>query len=70
MEIAIALLAAVLLYLLQRYLYSFYWDKGLSVELKLSTSHCMEGEDAYLTQIITNQKMLPIPILRIKYQTS
>jgi len=70
MEIAIALLGAVLIYLLQRCLYKYYWDKNLSIELNFSTSHCMEGEDAYLTQIITNQKLLPIPILKLKFQTS
>jgi len=70
MEIAIALLSAVLIYLIQRCLYRYYWDRKLSIELKFSTSHCMEGEDAYLTQTIVNQKLLPIPILRIKFQTS
>jgi len=70
MEIAIALLGAVLIFLIQRGLYRYYWSRKLFINLKFSTSHCMEGEDAYLTQTITNQKLLPIPILRIKFQTS
>lgn len=70
MEIAIALLGAVLIFLIQRGLYRYYWSRKLFIDLKFSTSHCMEGEDAYLTQTITNQKLLPIPILRIKFQTS
>jgi len=70
MEIAIASLAAVLIFMLQKFLYKNLWDKKLSIDLKFSATHCMEGEDAYLTQTIINQKFLPLPILRLKFQAS
>ena len=70
MEIVLALLAATLFFLLQKYLYRKNWDKNLSIDLQFSVTHCMEGENAYLTQTITNQKLLPLPILRLKFQTS
>lgn len=70
MDIIFALLGVALIFLLQKYLYKNHWDKNLSIDLKFSTTHCVEGEDAYLTQTLINQKLLPLPILRLKFQTS
>lgn len=70
MEILIAFLGAALIFIFQNYLYRYYWDKKLYVNFNFSTTHCMEGEDAFLIQTIINQKLLPLPILGLKFQTS
>lgn len=70
MELIIGFLLAALLYLLQQKIYSSYWNKHLNIELEFSVTHCIEGEDASLIQRISNEKLLPLPILRLKFQTS
>ncbi|MGF7142848.1 uncharacterized protein (DUF58 family) [Anaerotaenia torta] len=70
MEIAAALLGALLLYRLQKFLYSRFWDRNLTVELSLSEKQATEGEELTLNETVINQKLLPIPALKIKYMTS
>lgn len=70
MEIAAALLGAFLLYRLQKYLYSRFWNRKLTVELNLSENHAVEGDQLTLYETVTNQKLLPIPALKIKFMTS
>ncbi len=70
MEIAAALLGAFLLYELQKFLYSRFWNKKLTVDLALSGNSAVEGEELTLVETVTNQKLLPIPVLKIKYTAS
>ncbi len=70
MKIVAALIGAMLLYEIQRILYSRFWNKNLTVELKLSDDNAVEGDQLSLIEMITNQKLLPIPVLKIKYMTS
>ncbi len=70
MKIVAALIGAMLLYELQRILYSRFWNKNLAVELCLSDDKAVEGDQLSLVETITNQKLLPIPVLKIKYMVS
>lgn len=70
MKIVAALIGAMLLYELQRILYSRFWNKGLTVDLRLSDDKAVEGDQLSLIETITNQKLLPIPVLKIKYMAS
>lgn len=70
MKLIAALLGAILLYELQRRLYRRYWNKDLTVALQLSDDKAFEGDSLTLIETITNQKLLPIPVLKIKYVTS
>ncbi len=70
MEIAAALLGAFLLYQLQKFLYSRFWREKLTVALHLSDHSAVEGEELSLVETVINQKLLPIPVLKIKYTTS
>ncbi|MDF2906280.1 MAG: hypothetical protein K0R34_1601 [Herbinix sp.] len=70
MRIIAALIGAMLLYELQRILYSRFWNKNLTVELCLSDDMAVEGDSLSLIETITNQKLLPIPVLKIKYMVS
>ncbi len=70
MKIIAALLGAMLLYELQRMLYSRFWKKGLTIDLRFSDDKAVEGDQLSLIETITNQKLLPIPVLKIKYMVS
>lgn len=70
MKIVAALIGAMLLYELQRLLYSRFWNKNLTVDLCLSDDKAVEGDQLSLIETITNQKLLPIPVLKIKYMAS
>lgn len=70
MKILYAILGAYLLYELQGFLYHRFWNKRLQVNLSLSRNHAVEGEDCILTETISNHKLLPIPILKVKFMTS
>lgn len=70
MKIFYAAIGVLLLYYLQRYLYQRYWCRKLQVDISLSRNHAVEGEELLLTETVLNQKLLPIPILKVKFMTS
>lgn len=70
MYILFILLGAMLLYVLQFQIFKHHWEKGLSLELHFSSNHAMEDEELNLTETIINQKLLPLPILRVKFTLS
>ena len=70
MNILFAALGLFLLYELQRTIYRRYWNKGLGVSLSYSKATAVEGEEAALIEILTNDKKLPLPSLTVKFQTS
>lgn len=69
MEILFAILGAFVVYALQGFLYSHYWDKGLTAELQFSRSEMAEGESCQLKEVVMNKKLLPVPMLHVKFQT-
>lgn len=62
-------LCAVLVYMLQDYIYGRYWDEGLSAEVSFQSEPVFEGEEALLTEVVTNRKYLPLPAVHVKFQT-
>jgi uncharacterized protein (DUF58 family) len=70
MELLLALSGAALLYFLQSILYRRFWDSKLSVDIKFSKDSAIEGEEISLVEVITNRKLLPLPILQVKFMTS
>lgn len=70
MELLLALIGAALLFSLQKSLYRLFWDSRLSVELSFSKEAAIEGEEIALYEVITNRKLLPLPILQVKFMTS
>jgi uncharacterized protein (DUF58 family) len=62
-------LLAFLIYIAQRYLYRRFWQQGLHVELLFSSSAVVEGEGGELLEVIENRKLLPLPMLKVKFQT-
>ncbi len=68
MTLLIVLLAAALLYAAEQYLYKHLWTKGLSASIRFQKDAVTEGETAELYEVVTNQKLLPLPVLNVKFQ--
>lgn len=58
-----------LLFLLQKIVYQKLWDRNLTVDISFAKEHIFEGEESALKEIIQNRKKLPLPILKVKFQT-
>lgn len=69
MEILFAILGAFVVYTLQGFLYARYWNRGLTAELHFSRAELAEGENCQLKEVVMNRKLLPIPMLHVKFQT-
>ncbi|MFQ9546987.1 MAG: hypothetical protein ACLRZ6_03245 [Lachnospiraceae bacterium] len=63
MKILLLLAAAGLLYILQDLIYKTFWDKNLSVSIHFQDKAVLEGEQATLTEVIENRKLLPLAYL-------
>lgn len=65
----IAFLAGAM-YLLQKYLYKKFWNKGVSVVLSFEEEMVEAGEKAALLEVVENRKWLPLATLKVKFQCS
>ena len=63
MKILLLLAAAGLLYILQDLIYKTFWDKNLSVSIHFQDKAVLEGEQATLTEVIENRKLLPLALM-------
>lgn len=63
------MLGAACIYLLQRVLYKKYWNKNLSASLCFTQHAITEQEEGELCETIVNEKLLPLPMLCVKFQT-
>ncbi len=61
-------LGVAIIYLLIRYIYLQIWDRGLSVELAFGQHAVSEGQEATLKATLTNAKLLPLPVLVLRYK--
>ena len=55
---------------LHNYLYRRFWQEGLDIDMRFSTTEAFEGDKASLNQTITNKKFLPLPWVLMKYSIS
>ncbi|MFQ9395607.1 MAG: hypothetical protein ACLR2E_18240 [Lachnospiraceae bacterium] len=58
--------AFLLLFLLERG-YRRFWSRDLHVEVHFQPHPAREGEEATLTEIIENRKVLPVPMLQVEF---
>ena len=61
-------LGVAIIYLLIRAVYLRIWDRGLSVELAFGQHAVSEGQQATLKATVTNAKLLPLPVLMLRYK--
>ena len=67
MNILIAIIVLIVLYICLNKIYRKYWNRGLNVELSFDTQVLTEDETGHITEIISNDNFLPIPSLWIKF---
>jgi len=58
------------LVVLQNYVYNKLWDKGLSLDIRFSSKEAFEGDALYLHEELTNNKLLPLPWVFVKFSVS
>ena len=63
------LVVALLLYLGQKTIYQKVWHKNLRVRLSFQEEGIWEGQESTLSEIIENQKKLPLTMLKVKFQS-
>ena len=63
-------IAAVVLFFLQKKLYSRVWNRNLDAFISFEQSKLVEGEEGTVSEVIVNQKWLPLPMLKAQFQTS
>lgn len=61
-------LCAGLLYLLQGWLYEYFWGKNLSADVVFTERAITEGEVGRIQETIVNAKLLPLPMIRVKFE--
>ncbi len=68
MNILLALLIAYILYFIQDRVYNRIWNKNLDVDVSFSHKTGVEGDSSTLKEVITNGKVLPLPLLRVRFE--
>ena len=53
----------------QGFLFKKYWSRNLDVTISIKNTECTAGEENILTEVITNNKCLPLPLLHVKFNT-
>lgn len=64
------ILGALLLWEIQSVWYAKHWDEELFVSLAFSSKSTVRGESCELLETIENRKLLPLPVLKVKFQVS
>ena len=70
LTIIILLLVLALIFLGQRYLFRYQWNKNLEVHIGFDREYVFCGEDANLIETIVNNKYLPLPALEVGFDMS
>ena len=68
MPVIIIFIIVVLLLALQKQVYKKFWSKGLSAQVKIRDQFLVEGHETELTEILTNDKLPPMPWVHLKFQ--
>ena len=56
-------------FLVQRILYQRFWLQHLTAQVRFVQDHIIEGEQGELNEILVNKKILPLPMLKVKFRT-
>ena len=70
MKLIVVIVAALLVYRLQYRLYSKKWDEKLDIDISFEKKYMEQGEQNQIIEIISNDKVFPLPLLHIKYSVS
>ena len=62
-------LIAFLLFLLQQQIYKKIWNRSLKVQVRFASTEMFQGETGEMLEVVENRKRLPLPVLKVKFQT-
>lgn len=63
-------LLALFIFLIQQQIYNYFWNKNLTASISFLTPGIFEHEKGALQEVIENRKRLPLPLLKVRFQTS
>ena len=63
-------IVAFFLVVLQMLFYKKHWAKNLYVSVRFGQDAIYEGDEGQIVEVIENRKRLPLPMLKVKFQTS
>lgn len=69
MKLIIAFVCVFILFKLQAILYRTTWKKGFHAGISFRSNTCQEGEKNVLIEVVTNNKLLPLPMVHVKFNT-
>lgn len=61
---------AFFLVVVQMLIYRRFWAKNLHVSVQFRQAAIFEGDEGEIVEVIENRKRLPLPMLKVKFQTS
>ncbi len=61
-------IVAVVFIVMTVYVYSKYWDYGLTAKVSFEHKIIDEGQKLFLLEQIENRKILPLPTLLLKFE--
>lgn len=67
MAALLILLLLAALFFLQSFLYDKLWGKGLETKITFREEYATEDDTAVLTEVIVNDKLLPLPVVEIDF---
>ena len=62
-------LIAFVLFVLQKTIYEKLWNRELTAAISFGVPSIYEGQSGTLKEVIENRKRLPLPMLKVKFQT-
>jgi len=70
MKLVIVLIVGIVLYFIVSIIYKRFWHKGLNISVEFDQDAVRVGDDNNLVEKISNDKVLPLPILQIRFAVS
>ncbi len=67
MQLIVAIAIAIFIFIWQKSMYNKMWDKRLGMDIRFKDSYVNAGEGSSLIEIINNDKLLPLPVLHLKF---
>lgn len=68
MPIFFILIVVGLVFLVQRLIYTRFWDAHLKASVSFQDSYMVEGEETQITEVMSNAKWLPLPWIQLKFE--
>lgn len=54
---------------LEQYIFRKFWNKNLDVKISYKYTECMVGEENEINEVVLNNKILPLTMLHVKFDT-